>query len=83
MRVTPRASENRLTRDGDVLKAAVTAPPAEGAANDALIQLISSELRIPKSTIRIVRGQKSRYKTLTVRGISAEELEKRIRHQLD
>ncbi len=66
----PKASKNEIVgpyRDG--MKIRVTAPAIEGKANEALIQLLSKTLEIPKTSIQIIKGQHSREKTLTISGI--------------
>ena len=44
----------------------VAAQPKEGEANDALVRFLSSRLRIPPTSITIVRGVKSSHKTILV-----------------
>jgi uncharacterized protein (TIGR00251 family) len=74
VRLTPRARTDRLigvARLGDgaaVLKAAVTAPPAEGRANDALLQLLAKEWAVTQRDLAIVSGSKSRSKIVHVAG---------------
>ncbi|MBX3248274.1 MAG: DUF167 domain-containing protein [Myxococcales bacterium] len=69
MRVMPRASRERvLGLHGGALKVALTAPPVEGAANDALVTLIAKALGLPRGAVRIVRGEKSRDKLVEVTG---------------
>lgn len=78
VRVTPRASVSRVERWEDgFLHVRVSAPPAEGAANKAVIELVASALGAPKSHIKLKSGAASREKTLEVTGISREELEQR------
>lgn len=69
VRVAPRASRNRVigVQDG-ILKVALTAPPVDGAANEALRKLLSSVLGVPKSAVEIVRGERGRTKLLRVSG---------------
>lgn len=69
VRLQPKASKSEISGwkpDPDtgepVLQARVTAPPAGGKANRALIQLLSKEFKTPKSRIRIVQGESSRDK---------------------
>lgn len=75
VRVAPRASRNAImgVHEG-ALKVALTAPPVEGAANDALRKLIAKALGVPKSNIEIVRGERARNKVLRVRGVTLEAL---------
>ena len=70
VRVQPRASKKAVeeVRDG-ALRVRLTAPPAEGAANEQLIEVLSKELGIKKSAIRIVKGHSSRDKLVEVEGI--------------
>ena len=55
-----------------VLKARVTAPAVEGAANNALVRLLSDELGIARRDVRIVAGASSREKLVVVDGVEAE-----------
>ena len=73
--VTPRASRERIGGvRGDRLCIAVTAPPADGAANDATTALLARALRVPRSAVVIARGASSRKKTLRVRGVSRAQV---------
>ena len=51
-----------------MLKISVTAPPAEGRANDALVQVLAKEWRVAKRDVAIVGGLKSRDKTVRIAG---------------
>ena len=60
------------------LKVKVVAPPVDDAANRAIIDFFASLLDIPKSSISITAGAKSRDKTLQIRGVSLERLLTRL-----
>ena len=61
--VQPRSSRNRVVGlHGDALKVKLTAPPVEGKANKACIDVLSAALGVPKSGLEIVSGQSSRLK---------------------
>jgi len=68
VRVVPRADRNAI--DGmmasGALRVRVTAPPVEGAANTALIGVLSDTLRIPRREIAIVRGEHGREKVVQI-----------------
>ena len=59
------------------LKIAVSAPPVDGKANEALIKWLSKRLHIAKSAITLVSGTTDRCKTLLING-NAEELIKKL-----
>ncbi len=67
VRATPRAGANEVAgaRDGALL-VRVTAAPAEGAANAAIVKLLARVLAVPPSEVRIERGSSSRTKLVTV-----------------
>ena len=74
VRLTPRAGSDALggvreARPGQpCLLARVTAPPAAGAANAALVGLLAKTLGVPKSAVTLVGGQTARLKTLEIAG---------------
>ena len=73
--VQPRARRNEVAGlHGVAAHVRVTAPPAEGAANQALIALLAKRLSVPKSAIRLVAGASSRDKVIEVQGITAQVL---------
>ncbi len=78
MRVIPRSSKNILEWEQGTLKARLTAPPVDGAANAALISLLAERLAVPRRTISIVRGETSRQKTIEIAGLTLEEIERRL-----
>jgi uncharacterized protein len=65
LRVTPKAAGNTvaLSHDGRI-RVTVTAVPADGKANAAVIKLMSKALKWPKSRLAITRGAKGRDKWL-------------------
>jgi uncharacterized protein (TIGR00251 family) len=63
--------------EGGGIKIRLTAPPVDGAANEALVKFLSDRLDIPKSQIEIVSGHASKNKIVRIEGVSqdaAEEL---------
>ena len=64
--------------DNGVLSIRVTAPPVEGAANKACIELVAEALGVRTSQVGLVSGQKSRNKVLSVAGLSQEEVNARL-----
>ena len=75
VRVQPRASTNALAGiHGDALKVRLTAPPVEGAANDALVELLAATFGIPQYAITIVAGAGSRSKVVELAGLTEERV---------
>jgi uncharacterized protein (TIGR00251 family) len=80
VRLHPRARKNAITGTlGDALKISLTAPPLEGRANQACIEFLSDLLKLPRSSITIAAGQASRNKLIRISGVSAAEVEARLR----
>ena len=75
VRVSPRAKRNAIGGEHDgLLKIGLTAPPVDGAANAALIKLLSKTLGVSKSSVTIVSGQSSRTKRVRVTGITQAQI---------
>lgn len=60
------------------LKVAVTAPPEEGKANQALIETLRKVLGVKRSQVELIGGQTSRDKRFLIRGVTRAELEARL-----
>jgi uncharacterized protein (TIGR00251 family) len=81
IRVQPKSSRSRIEgMQGDALKLRVTAPPIEGAANKACIELLAKALGIPKSSLEVASGHAGRNKRILARCDSA--MADRIRQSL-
>jgi uncharacterized protein (TIGR00251 family) len=81
IRLTPKSSAARIAGVEDhggkpVLKAYVTTPPEDGKANAALLVLVAGWLGVPKSSVTLTSGQKSRLKSVAVGGEPDKLLEK-------
>jgi len=67
IRVIPRARVNSITADADgTLRVHTTTAPTDGKANDAVIRALSEYWKIPRSQIRIIRGQTSHNKVVEI-----------------
>jgi uncharacterized protein len=79
IRVKPRAQRDQLKMGSDgELVLELHAPPVEGAANEACIKFMAESLRVPKSNVELVAGDKSRRKLLRISGQSGEEMKSRL-----
>lgn len=77
--VQPRAAKNEVVGlHGDAVKVRLTAPPAEGAANELLLRFLAETLRIARGRVSLVSGRTSREKKVRVVGLRREELLERL-----
>jgi uncharacterized protein (TIGR00251 family) len=78
--VTCRSSRDQLLGiEEGVLRARVTAPPVDGEANKALRRLIAKRIGIAPSRVEVVRGGKSRRKTVRVTGFGEVAAKRALR----
>ena len=78
VRVLPRSSRNEVKLESDSLRVSLTAPPVEGAANEALVALLAEKLRLPKRQVQVARGATGRQKVLAIQGLTLEEFWRRL-----
>jgi uncharacterized protein YggU (UPF0235/DUF167 family) len=77
VRLTPRGGTDRIERvDGGVLRVRVAAAPVDGGANASLLRLLSAELDVPPSALRLVTGASSRVKVVEVDGLDSAAIER-------
>jgi uncharacterized protein (TIGR00251 family) len=83
LRVSPGARRNQLVgRHGDGWKVRVTAPPEDGRANDAVLDLLAERLELPRRSLSIVSGHTAREKVIRMEGIDRAESERRLERAL-
>lgn len=81
--VQPRASKNSLCGlQGDELKVRLTSPPVEGAANKLCCTYFAKLLGVSKSSVTVLRGDKSRHKQIVVEGVPLETVKQRLSQAL-
>jgi hypothetical protein len=75
--IHPRARKDAITGEvGDALKVSLTAPPADGKANEACIEFFAKLLKVPRSSVTIASGLTGRNKVIRIKDLSAQELRK-------
>jgi hypothetical protein len=79
VRVTPRSSRDAIegVDEAGELRVRVTAPPADGAANAAVVKLLAKTLGVPKGAVTLASGATSRHKRLRIDGVAVAELRQR------
>jgi len=79
LKVTPSARRDAVVGwQADVLHVHVRAPAQRGKANDAVLRLLAAALAIDRRRLRIVRGETSRQKVVSVDGLDEAEIRARL-----
>ena len=66
VRVTPKASRNRIVVEEGQIRVYVTTLPEGGKANAAVTKLLAKAVGVPKTRLDLVRGQTARDKVFRV-----------------
>src|SRR5262245_15833218 len=75
VRAQPNARKNAvLGEHGGALKVAVTAPPEDGRANDALTEVLRDWFGLKRSQVELASGPTSRNKQFLIRGLTPDQL---------
>lgn len=67
LKISPNASKNEIIKTPDGVKIKITSQPIDGKANKCLLEFLSKQFKIPKSSIEIIRGETSKEKTLLIK----------------
>ena len=80
VRVVTRAARNEIVgiQEDRSIKIRLTASPADGQANEALIKFLAERLGVPEKAIEIVAGKDNRDKWISVEGITTADVEERL-----
>lgn len=72
VRVQPRSSKPGVDGvHGSALKLRVAAAPVDGAANEAVVEVLADALGVARRNVAIISGATSRNKVVEVQGVSA------------
>lgn len=75
----PRASRTEVAGPhGDAVRIRLTAPPVDGAANEALVRFLAEQLKVPRSAVRIESGASGRSKVVVIDGIDPDTATRRL-----
>jgi hypothetical protein len=73
--VQPRAAKNELAGFYQgALRIRLTAPPVEGAANEACRAFLAEKLGVSRSRVKIISGPHSRHKQVRISGMTSSQL---------
>ena len=74
LKISPNASKNEIIKTDEMVKVKVTAQPIENKANKALVEFLSKNFKVPKSSIEIVKGETSKEKTILFKNTSSDKM---------
>ena len=78
--VVPNAKSDSVVGEyGGAIKIKVRAAAVEGKANAALIRFLTEQLKLPRHSIVLERGHRSRDKLIRIDGLTAEDVRMRMR----
>ena len=66
IKVIPNSSKNELMNTETGLRLKITAPPVDNKANKFVVEFLSKRFKVPKTSIKIIRGDTSREKTIFI-----------------
>lgn len=76
VRIQPRASKNQIVpMEGGGVKIRLTAPPVDGAANEALVRFLADTFSVPKAHVEILSGHTSRNKIVRIEGVEQAQVD--------
>ncbi len=81
VRVAPRSGRTAVESGPDGVVVRVRAAPEGGRATEEAARALAEELGVPRTRVRLRSGARSRTKTFDVDGLSAQDLEQRMRRR--
>lgn len=82
VKVVPRAKRDEIVGvEGDAVKIRLRAPPVEGRANEALVNLLARTFGVARGDVEILRGETSRHKLVRIRGLTSDKLRKMLENK--
>ncbi len=79
LRIVPNAKRSEVVGPhGDALKLKIAAPALEGRANEELVEFLAEKLSLPRRSVTLVSGEKSRDKVVAIEGLEETDARERI-----
>src|SRR3954462_11955291 len=79
LRIQPRGAHNAVAGlHRQAIRIRLTAPPVDGAANEALGSFLADRLGLPPARVNLVQGHASRDKVVEVTGLAPEDVARRL-----
>lgn len=79
VKVIPKGSRSEILEwENNELKIRLAAVPEKGEANDELIRFLAKTLEVGKTKVRLIRGDKSRHKMISVEGVPLAKIQEKL-----
>lgn len=79
LRVVPNAKRSEVVGvHGEAIKVKVQAPAMDGKANEALLDFLAEKLSLPRRSVQLIAGEKSREKTIRIADLEPAEVRRRL-----
>ena len=76
--IHPNSQKNRILITDYSIEIYIKEPPTKGKANQALIKYLSKKLEISSSSLKILHGEKSKKKIVSISGLSKQQILERM-----
>lgn len=84
LKVQPRSSKNQLVGvHADSLKVKLTAPPVDGAANQACCRFLAKIFQVSGHNVELISGETSRHKRVLIRNVTEQQVKELINRRLE
>ncbi len=82
LHVLPNAPKSQIIGEHNgALKIKIKAPPVDGKANEAIVDFFSRLLKVSKSSIEILKGDKSKAKKILIHGLTVEVVQSHLQQK--
>lgn len=74
IKISPNAKKNEIIKEDTGVKIKITAQPIDGKANKTLVEFLSKNFKIPKTSIKILKGETSKNKTILFETANSDKI---------
>ncbi len=78
LNIHPSSSKSKLVLTDYSIEIFIKEPPLKGKANQALIKYLSKILEVSSSSIKLIHGEKSKKKIISITGLTQQQILERM-----
>lgn len=64
IKISPNSKKNEIIKTNSETKVKITAQPIDGKANKCLVEFLSKNFKVPKTSIKIIKGETAKEKMI-------------------